>query len=94
MIQKTYETILTKNGGLTPKLAIGLTDNFTFGFAYGIHNLIGDKKPDYNPQPGFILKYRVYSETIQWPAFLIGLNTPGKGNYLLKDNLYSGLKAR
>ena len=75
----TYETILTKNGGVTPKLAVGLTDNLTFGFAYGIHNLIGDQKPDYNPQPGFIVKYRAYSETTKWPAIVLGLNTQGKG---------------
>ena len=56
----TYETILTKNGGVTPKLAVGLTENLTFGFAYGIHNLIGYQKPEYNPQPGFIIKYLTF----------------------------------
>ena len=86
----TYETILTKNGGVTPKLAVGLTDNLTFGFAYGIHNLIGDQKPDYNPQPGFIIKYRAYSENTQWPAIVLGLNTQGKGNYLVKENIKGG----
>jgi len=86
----TYETILTKNGGVTPKLAVGLTDNFTFGFAYGIHNLIGDQKPDYNPQPGFIIKYRAYSETTKWPAIVLGFNTQGKGNYLVKDGFVGG----
>ena len=86
----TYETILTKNGGVTPKLAVGLTDNLTFGFAYGIHNLIGDQKPDYNPQPGFIIKYRAYSETTKWPAIVLGLNTQGKGNYLVKENIVGG----
>ena len=30
----TYETTLTKNGGVTPKLAVGLTDNF-LGFILG-----------------------------------------------------------
>ena len=86
----TYETILTKNGGVTPKLAVGLTDNLTFGFAYGIHNLIGDQKPDYNPQPGFIVKYRAYSETTKRPAIVLGLNTQGKGNYLVKKDIPSG----
>ena len=86
----TYETILTKNGGVTPKLAVGLTDNLTFGFAYGIHNLIGDQKPNYNPQPGFIIKYRVYSETTKWPAIVLGLNTQGKGNYMVKDGFIGG----
>ena len=69
----TYETILAKNGGVTPKLAIGLSDNFRFGFTYGIHNLIGDRKPEYNPQPGFIIKYRAYSETTEWPALVLSL---------------------
>jgi len=86
----TYETILTKNGGVTPKLAVGLTNNLTFGFAYGIHNLIGDQKPNYNPQPGFIIKYRVYSETTKWPAIVLGLNTQGKGNYMVKDGFIGG----
>ena len=86
----TYETILTKNGGVTPKLAVGLTDNLTFGFAYGIHNLIGYQKPNYNPQPGFIIKYRVYSETTKWPAIVLGLNTQGKGNYMVKDGFIGG----
>jgi len=86
----TYETILTKNGGVTPKLAVGLTDNLTFGFAYGIHNLIGDQKPDYNPQPGFIVKYRAYSETTKWPAIVLGLNTQGKGKYLVKEDIMGG----
>ena len=86
----TYETILTKNGGVTPKLAVGLTDNLTFGFAYGIHNLIGNQKPDYNPQPGFIVKYRAYSETTKWPAIVLGLNTQGKGNYLVEEDIEGG----
>ncbi|MBC8310919.1 MAG: hypothetical protein H8E72_01310 [Candidatus Marinimicrobia bacterium] len=86
----TYETILTKNGGVTPKLAVGLTDNLTFGFAYGIHNLIGYQKPEYNPQPGFIIKYRAYSETTKWPAIVLGLNTQGKGSYLEKEGFTGG----
>ena len=86
----TYETTLTKNGGVTPKLAVGLTDNFTFGFAYGIQNLIGNDEPSFNNQPGFILKYRAYSESIKWPALVVGLNTQGKGSYLLKEGFDSG----
>ncbi|MBT5077385.1 MAG: hypothetical protein HOM61_00545, partial [Candidatus Marinimicrobia bacterium] len=53
-------------------------------------NLIGDQKPDYNPQPGFIIKYRAYSETTKWPAIVLGLNTQGKGNYLVKENIVGG----
>ncbi len=86
----TYETTLTKNGGVTPKLAVGLTDNFTIGFSYAIHNLIGDQEPEYNSQPGFIIKYRAYSEDLKWPAVVLGMNTQGKGKYLIKDNLAGG----
>ena len=77
----TYETILSKGGGMMPRLALGLTENLTLGVSYGIHHLIGDEKPAYNPQVGFQVKYRLYDETTSLPAFLIGITTQGKGKY-------------
>ena len=40
----TYETYLSKNGAVMPRLAIGLTESLTFGVSHGIHNLIGNSK--------------------------------------------------
>jgi len=83
----TYETKLSKDGSVLPQLSLGLTQNLTLGVSYGIHHLIGDDKPEFNPQVGFQIKYRLYDETITMPAFLIGLNTQGRGKFtkLIED---------
>ena len=77
----TYETYLSKNGAVMPRLAIGLTESLTFGVSHGIHNMIGDNKPTYNPQPGFQIKYRIFDESESFPAIVIGLDTQGKGEF-------------
>ena len=79
----TIETLLTKNGGLVPKLMVGLTENFSFGMSYGIQNFIGEEKPKTNKEtPELQIKYRVFEETESTPAFLIGLDTQGFGPYI------------
>ena len=77
----TYETILSKNGSIMPRLAIGLTSSLSLGISYGMHGVIGDQKPGFNSQPGFHVKYRVFDEDNTKPAFLLGINTQGKGQY-------------
>ena len=81
----TYETYLSKNGAVMPRLAIGLTESLTFGVSHGIHNLIGNNKPTYNPQPGFQVKYRVFDESQSIPAIVVGLDTQGKGEFLRSE---------
>ena len=79
----TIETLLTKNGGLVPKLMVGLTENFSFGMSYGIQNFIGEEKPKTNKEtPELQIKYRVFEETESTPAFLMGLDTQGFGPYI------------
>ena len=79
----TIETLLTKNGGLVPKLMVGLTENFSFGMSYGVQNFIGEEKPETNKEtPELQIKYRVFEETESAPAFLIGLDTQGFGPYI------------
>ena len=58
----TYETILSKNGSIMPRLAIGLTSSLSLGISYGMHGVIGDQQPGFNTQPGFHVKYRVFDE--------------------------------
>ncbi|MBC8213573.1 MAG: hypothetical protein ISR90_05025 [Candidatus Marinimicrobia bacterium] len=78
----TLEMLLQKEGGLLPKLAIGLTDHFTLGMSFGVQNFIGDQKPIVNrPTPEVQLKYRMYEETTSRPAIVIGLNTQGRGAF-------------
>jgi len=77
----TYETILSKNGSVMPRLAIGLTSSLTLGISYGMHSIIGDGKPVFNTNPGFHVKYRAFDENASRPALLLGINTQGKGEY-------------
>ena len=58
----TYETILSKNGTIMPRLAIGLTPSLSLGISYGMNGIIGNEKPEFNIQPGFYAKYRAFDE--------------------------------
>ena len=85
----TFEILLQNNGGLLPEIAVGLTEHFTIGISYGLKNLIGDLKPAVNrSKPEVNLKYRLYEETLTWPALVIGLDTQGRGVY--QDSVYAG----
>ena len=77
----TYETILSKGGSIMPRLALGLTSSLSLGISYGMHGIIGDEEPIFNLHPGFHVKYRAFDENSSRPAFLIGINTQGKGEY-------------
>ena len=78
----TSEFLLQKNGGILPKIEIGLTDHFMIGMSYGLHKFIGDEKMDVNKTyPEVQIKYRAYEESTQWPAVVIGLDTQGRGEY-------------
>ena len=81
----TIETLLTKNGGMVPKLLVGLNDNFSIGMSFGIQNFIGENKPESNKQtPEVQVKYRIFEETVSAPAFLVGLDTQGFGPFIEK----------
>jgi hypothetical protein len=78
----TSEFLLQKNGGILPKIEIGLTNHFMIGLSYGMHKFIGDEKMNVNKTyPEVQIKYRAYEETTQWPAVVVGLDTQGRGEY-------------
>ena len=77
------ETLLMNNGGILPKFSFGITDKFTLGISYGIQGFIGSNEIEKNKSmPEIQIKYRLYDETENIPAFIIGLDTQGKGRYL------------
>ena len=79
----TLESLLSKNGGFTPKLSVGFTNNFSFGVSFGIQKLIGDEKMEYNKTtPEVQIKYRIYEESQSMPALVYGLETQGRGAYV------------
>ncbi len=88
----TIEGLLTKNGGLVPKIMIGLNDNFSLGVSFGIQNFIGENKLEKNKDiPEFHLKYRIFEESESKPAFLLGIDTQGFGPYIQNADYKTGL---
>ncbi len=78
----TSEFLLQKDGGILPRIGVGLTDHFMIGMSYGLQRFIGDNKLAVNKTyPEVQLKYRAYEETTQWPAVVIGMDTQGRGEY-------------
>jgi len=78
----TFEALLSKNGGVLPKLSVGFTDNFSFGVSFGIQKLIGNDSLYYNKTtPEVHIKYRVYEESQSMPALVYGLDTQGRGTF-------------
>lgn len=87
----TLEMLLQNGGGVLPKLAVGLTDHFTIGMSYGVQNFIGNERSSFTKQtPEVLIKYRVYAETESWPAFVVGLDTQGRGYYHEESSLEEG----
>jgi len=74
-------------GGLILGLSAGITDRFQFGMSFGSPNLIGDDSLDWYPRPEAKLKYLILDENLSLPAFAIGLNTQGSGDYWGQDTL-------
>ena len=83
----TWETILSKDGTILPRLAIGLTPSLSLGVSWGMNGIIGNEKPDFNEQPGFYIKYRAFDESNTRPACLVGINTQGRGKYEDRDKI-------
>ena len=91
----TIEMLLQKNGGVLPRLAVGLTDNFTIGMSYGFEKLIGNEKPTVSrPKPEVQFKYRLFEETIGSPAVLLGLDTQGRGSYRDEVDILENLDSK
>jgi len=73
---------LFPGGGLWSEIAVGVSERFMFGVAYGGGNIIGDQKITWYKQPGVEVKYRFTEESDKFPAVVVGFNSQGFGNYL------------
>jgi len=69
-------------GGLVLGLSAGITDRFQFGMSFGSPNLIGDENLEWYPRPEAKLKYLIVDENLSMPAFALGLNTQGSGDFV------------
>tara|TARA_Y100001934_G_C12380357_1_gene792008 strand:+ start:786 stop:1580 length:795 start_codon:yes stop_codon:yes gene_type:complete len=78
----SIEGLLIDNGGMVPRLSIGISQKLTLGVSWGIQNLIGDTKISLNKDyPEYHFKYRFFDEDLSMPAIVIGFDSQGRGQY-------------
>lgn len=70
------------NGTVIAKIEAGVFDNFSFGFSYGGANVIGTGEIDWYKYPSLNAKYKIFKESLQYPAITVGFDMQGKGAYI------------
>lgn len=78
-------------GGLRSDFAFSPLKDFIVGLSYSGTNIVGTSKLsqiDFQGFPGIYLKYRFFDETINIPAFAIGLSTQGFGSFISSDKRF------
>ena len=76
-------------GGLAFTFNYALWRNFNIGAALSAQNFVGSGEITLQNIPAILLKYRFVNETIEVPAFAIGLSTRGAGTYSNSSNKYA-----
>ena len=75
--QYNFELQVYPQGGVLAGFAVGLFDRFTMGVSYGGIGIIGSDQVEWNEQPGVLLKYRLFEESILMPAVALGFSESG-----------------
>lgn len=79
---------LYKNNGLIIGANVGLFTRFMFGVNYGAEQVVGNQEPQWHDRVEFNAKLRLMDESNQFPAFAIGYDSQGHGNYNDDYNRY------
>jgi hypothetical protein len=78
----SLEGLLIDEGGIVPRLSIGISPKLTLGVSWGIQNLIGDTRILFNKDyPEYHFKYRIFDEDLVKPALVLGFDSQGRGQY-------------
>ena len=75
-------------GGMLAGLKVGLTPRLMFGVTYGVQNVIGYGKVNWNDSPGVNVRYRIRFEDLRFPAISLGFNSQGYSTYYSKLKRY------
>lgn len=82
ILEKGYVGVtnnIMPGGVVISKLEVGVFDNVSFGISYGGANIIGSGKPQWYNLPGVNIRYRLFNESISFPAITLGFDSQGKG---------------
>jgi len=84
----SVDSRLEPGGGLVFGMNVGMSDRFSFGVSYGGSNVVGNGDPGWYSQPGINIRYRLYEETDQYPAMVLGLDFQGYGGWVDSTSRY------
>lgn len=76
-------------GVLIARLEVGVFEDVSFGISYGGGNLIGTGSPKWYKLPAASIRYRVLGESLTFPAFTLGFDMQGKGEYFNAQDRYA-----
>ncbi|MCF7804148.1 MAG: TonB-dependent receptor [Candidatus Marinimicrobia bacterium] len=83
------ELRMMPEGGVLAGVDIGLTSQFMLGVSYGGSHIIGEDSVGWNPQPGVQVKYRLFDESMKFPAVAVGFNSQGYHEYIRSLDRYT-----
>jgi len=78
----SFDMNLYADGGVLVAFGVGLLDRLNMGASFGGTGIISDRAPDWNGRPELALKYRLFDETVSWPALVLGYTGQGRGRWL------------
>jgi len=78
-IQIGFEVM--ESNSLLAEAVYGFTSSLDGGISLSVDNFIGYGDLELNHLPGLKLKYKILAEGISKPAFVVGMDTQGKGRY-------------
>jgi len=80
-----FDMTLYTDGGVLLGFSVGLMDRLNMGASFGGVNIVSDSDPEWNQRPELSLKYRLFDESVAFPALAIGYSGQGHGRWLEED---------
>jgi Exopolysaccharide biosynthesis protein YbjH len=71
-----------QNGGLGIAVSAGALDRLSFGISYSGIGIIGNSSVTMQKLPGVNIKFRLFDESMAFPAIAIGFDSQGKEAYI------------
>lgn len=82
-----FDIRIFHSGGILGGFTVGLFNRFNLGVYYGGIGIIGsDSSIDWNEFPGVLAKYRLFEESVYFPALALGYSSQGYGEFAQNDS--------
>ncbi len=74
--------------GLYLATNVGISPRFMFGMSFGGTEVLGDQEPNWNKQPGVLVRYQIIGESAGLPAVTLGFESQGYGAFIDSTNRF------